>query len=126
MKRNIIIMSIVALMSLWFPTFATAQYDGTHGADFSGEDWEGDIDLGFDFDNDENTTGVKEISVSGSALRVGMEEGEIVVWSAENRLLPVYRLNGTLARVVRLQPGKNILETPGSGIFIIAGKKMTL
>ena len=126
MKRNIIIMSIVALMGLWFPTFAAAEDDGTHAADVTTDDWgdDGDTTLNFDFGGD--TTGVDEVAASGSSLRIGVEGGEIVVWSAESRLLPICDLRGAVVSVAQVQEGRNAVEAPGRGIFIIGGKKVML
>lgn len=127
MKRNILVMAMVALMSIWVPAYVCAEDGGTHGADFTGEDWGGDIDLGFDFDDDEHSqTGVREVSVASSSLRVEVENGEIAVWSADHRLIPIHRMNGTVAATISLRPGKNLVKAPGEGLFIVAGKKILL
>lgn len=126
MKRNIIILGILALVSFWFPTFASAEDDGTHAADVTSDDWgdDGDVDLNFDFEG--STTGVKEIAASGSSLRVGVEGGDLIVWSADNSLLPIFNLRGVAVAVVKIQAGRNVIEVPAHGVLVVAGKKVMI
>ena len=62
---------------------------------------------------------------TGSGMTVTAERGRLVVETAENCVLPVYRIDGTTI-LLNLARGRNEITSLEKGLYIIEGKKIIL
>ena len=71
-------------------------------------------------------TGINEADMNVTELMVVKEGNAMVVYSPEARTENLYKSDGSLVRVIRLNAGRNVIELPSTGIYIIADRKVIL
>ena len=71
-------------------------------------------------------TGINEADMNVTELTVAKEGNAMVVYSPEARTENLYKADGSLVRVIRLNAGRNVIELPSTGIYIIADRKVIL
>ncbi len=70
------------------------------------------------------TVGVAAVSFDG--MKVCKEGGDVVVYSDKALVLPIYTVDGRLVKKVRVESGRNVIDTLDSNIYIIANTKIKL
>ncbi|MDE6255106.1 MAG: C10 family peptidase [Muribaculaceae bacterium] len=71
-------------------------------------------------------TGINEADMNVTELMVVKEGNAMVVYSPEARTENLYKADSSLVRVIRLNAGRNVIELPSTGIYIIADRKVIL
>ena len=70
------------------------------------------------------TSGVDVMSLDG--VKVCKEGGNAVVYSDKAFGLPVYTLDGHLVRIVNVEPGRNVIDSLDSNVYIIGNVRIKL
>lgn len=70
-------------------------------------------------------TGV-DVSAEVSGFRIARENGALVVYSDSETTLDVYDVAGRHVAELRIAPGRNVIDTLASGVYIIRGQKVVL
>ncbi len=65
-------------------------------------------------------------TVGMDSMKVCKEGGDVVVYSDKAISLPIYTVEGRLVKTIRVEPGRNIIDTLDSNIYIIANTKIKL
>ena len=69
------------------------------------------------------TTGIGDIS-SNSALRVAVENSELVVYAPSSATVSLYGIDARCLGIYSLIEGRNVIPVPAPGIYIIEGVKV--
>ncbi|MDE6559019.1 MAG: hypothetical protein K2K29_03955, partial [Muribaculaceae bacterium] len=69
-------------------------------------------------------TGVENATVS--ELIITKENGVTVIYAPEAFDTNIYTADGKLVRSIRLEAGRNVITLPGSGIYVIADRKVII
>ncbi len=69
------------------------------------------------------STEVEGIALADTGLKIAKEGNLLIIVTDEEMTAPIYTLDGRVAAVVNLLPGRNVVELPGSGLYILAGRK---
>ena len=70
-------------------------------------------------------SGIENVEYDGVELNIVREGNSLVIYSPDARTETIYNLDGTIARTVRLIPGRNTVQIPAQGVYIIASRKFT-
>lgn len=65
-------------------------------------------------------------AVSADGFKVCKESGNVVIYSDRSMQLPLYSINGILVKTIGIDAGRNVIDDPGSGIFIIGNVRIRL
>lgn len=68
-------------------------------------------------------TSVEEIELNDS-ISISRDGESIVITSAEARVLKIYNIDGTVEAVLNLNPGRNVIDSLESGVYVIDGLKV--
>lgn len=72
----------------------------------------------------ERPTGVEDADMEVSELQVSIEGNAMVVYSPENRTEVLYTADGKAVSKVSLNAGRNVIELPAAGIYILGNCKV--
>lgn len=72
----------------------------------------------------ERPTGVEDADMAVSELQVSIEGNAMVVYSPENRTEVLYTADGKAVSKVSLNAGRNVIELPAAGIYILGNCKV--
>ncbi len=71
-------------------------------------------------------SGVSEVAVQVSDLKVAREGNWLVVYSPDDRTETLYNVAGYAVKVLNLTAGRNLIEAPTAGVYILAKVKIAL
>ncbi|MDE5789779.1 MAG: C10 family peptidase [Muribaculaceae bacterium] len=69
-------------------------------------------------------TGVDETEMIVKAFKVVKEGNAIVIYSPENCTETLYNVDGSVVSTIRIKAGRNVVEIPATGVYIIRNTKM--
>ncbi|MDE6683285.1 MAG: leucine-rich repeat domain-containing protein, partial [Muribaculaceae bacterium] len=69
-------------------------------------------------------TVVDEAEMAVKAFKVVKEGNAIVIYSPEKSIETVYKADGSVVRTVRVNAGRNVVELPAAGVYIIRDTKV--
>lgn len=75
---------------------------------------------------DYRPTGIEKIEWNVSDFRVVKEGDALVIYSPEKRVETLYNIDGSVVRVMNLKAGRNVIELPTTGVYVIANRKIML
>ncbi len=70
------------------------------------------------------TSGIDRALAEVADLRVTREGNSLVIYSPDSRTETIYALDGRAAATIALQPGRNTVDLPLTGIYILANTKI--
>ncbi|MDE7413781.1 MAG: C10 family peptidase [Muribaculaceae bacterium] len=69
-------------------------------------------------------TGVEAVEVK--EFKVTKEGGVMVVYSPDSRTETLYTADGKVVRVIKLKPGRNVIDVPATGVYVLSNSKVIL
>ncbi len=71
-------------------------------------------------------TGINNTEMVVSEFKVVKEGNALVVYSPENRSETIFKADGSAVRTINFKAGRNVVNLPSAGIYIIANTKVIL
>lgn len=128
---------LIALICMAAPvTGIASDYDDDSTIDITDEEWE-DPGTDVDIDFSDDSSGIDGVSAggqlpngwiascSGKEFRVSVSGNDVQVNASNEAIIPVYRIETSSVRMVRVDKGDNTF-TLESGLYVILGRKLRL
>jgi len=123
---------LIAIICMSMPALCVADdfnYDDDTAIDVSDDNWNdtgddgtGKPGINIEFDN---SSGITQTGTDTDELRFYRDGSDVVIISATDTVMPVYRIGAPAVQMLRLQPGNNRFDLP-HGIYIINSRKHLL
>lgn len=75
---------------------------------------------------DNGLSGVEDAAVAVSDLKIAREGNLLVIYSPDDRTETLYDVAGNAVKVLHLTAGRNVVEAPVAGVYILAKVKIAL